>query len=178
MHCFGSHLSSLVVVAGRHVSGIFFEEAGSAVSQPPQNKIATLSSLSSLVVTNATCHHLSSLSPLAITVVTCLHCRHLSSLVVICRHWSSLSSLVVTVATCPHLSSLVVSFSHWSSLLGCDAFFTFPLQRRVAFASTLIYDPSHNLHDPCSTQEASVKSLHCFGRHLSSLSSLVVTLQV
>ena len=57
--------------------------------------------------------------------------------------WSSL------VVACRHLSVL-------SSLLGCDAFFTSPLLLRVAFASTLIYDPSHNLHDPCSTQEANI----------------------
>ena len=70
-------------------------------------------------------------------------------------------------------SSLVVTVCHWLSYLGCDALFTFSLQRRVAFASTLIYDPSHTLHDPCSTQEASIQCLHFCGRHLSSL--LVVT---
>ena len=47
-------------------------------------------------------------------------------------------------------------FSSLSPLLGCDAFFTFPLQLRVAFASTLTYGPSHNLLDPYSPQEASI----------------------
>ena len=63
------------------------------------------------------------------------------------RFWSP---LFVTVATFCH-------FSSQSPLLGCDAFFTSPLPCRVAFASTLIYDPSHNLHGPCSTQETGGK---------------------
>ena len=85
-----------------------------------------------------------SMSPL------CRHRRHfivtvatLSSLSPLCRHRRH---FVVTVAT----------FRHLSPLLGCDAFFTFPLPLRVAFASTLTCDPSHNLHDPCSPQETSM----------------------
>ena len=110
LHFLGRHLSSLLVVTGRHFSSIFLEEAGSAVSQPPEIKIATCrrcrhfgrhcSHLWSLVVTH---RRLSSLSPLVVTVVTCRHCRH-------CLSMSSPSSLVVT---CCHLSSL-------SPLLGCD----------------------------------------------------------
>ena len=72
-------------------------------------------------------------TPLVVTVVTCRHRRHLSS-------------LVVTVVTCRHHHHFWVVIT----------FVVFPLPLRVAFASTLIYDPSHNLQDPCSTQEASI----------------------
>ena len=75
----------------------------------------------------------------------------------------------------PFWSSLVVTFRHSRHFWVVMLFFTFPLQRRVAFASTLIYDPSHHLQDPCSTQEASIQCLHVFGRHLSSLVVTVVT---
>ena len=57
------------------------------------------------------------------------------------------------VVTGRHRSSPVVTGRHfWVVIL----FFTFPLPSHVAFSSTLIYDPSHNLHGPCSTQEASI----------------------
>ena len=126
LHFCGRHLSSLLVVTGRHCSSIFLEEAGSAVSQPPEIKIVTCrrcrhfgrhcSHLSSLVVTH---RRLSSLSPLVVTVVTCRHLSSQSSLVVTvvtCRHRRHLSSLV-TVVTCRHLSPLlVVTGRHFSSI--------------------------------------------------------------
>ena len=72
-------------------------------------------------------------TPLVVAVVTCRHHRHRSS-------------LVVTVVTCRHHRHFWVVIT----------FVVFPLPLRVAFAATLIYDPSHNLQDPCSTQEASI----------------------
>ena len=72
-------------------------------------------------------------------------------------------------------SSLVVTCRYHRHFWVVMLFSRSPLPRCVAFASTLIYDPSHNLHGPCSTQEASIQCLHFFGRHLSSLVVTVVT---
>jgi len=117
-----------------------------------------------------------------------LHCRHLSSqsppFVTFRRHLSSLSSLFVTIITCRychHFSSLsppfvtVATFRHSRHFWVVITFVAFLLPLRVAFASTLIYDPSHNLREPCSTQEARMECLHFFGRHFSSLFVTVAT---
>ena len=81
----------------------------------------------------------------------------------VCRHRRQ---FVITVATLSSLSPLcrhrrhfvvtVATLSTPSPLSGCDHFCHVPLALRVAFASTLTYDPSHNLQQHCSRQEASI----------------------
>ena len=124
-----------------------------------------VATLSSLVVTG----FLLVRSPLVKSLLSA-HLWSNLSMSPLCRHRRH---FVVTVGTLSSLSPLyrhrrhfvvtVATLSSPSPLLGCDAFFTFPLPLRVAFASTLTYDPSHNLQDPCSPQEARILMFAPFG---------------
>jgi hypothetical protein len=77
---------------------------------------------------------------------------------------------VVTFTTFSELSPLFRNFRHFWVVF---TFFTFPSPPHVAFASTLTYDPHHDLQHPPSSLAASIWCLYFLSGTFTELSPLL-----